>query len=140
MDTSRAPLRYRHFAICFGDSTAHLYRPTPKPLRHPNNSSIPTLIPLVVPHATPRFTLQRHRTLCRTCTAPHTVTTVSQLARVKVHIVEDSDWYLSTITGILAVAGHLICLRPESPLVNVFGEDGIFRYSFRHPVQIWRRR
>jgi len=140
MDNSRAPLRYRHFAICFGDSRAHLYRSTPKPFRHPKNSSIPTLIPHVVPDATARFTHQRHRTLCRTCTTPHTVTTVSKLARVKELIVEDSERYLCTITGMLAVAGHLICFQPEFPMVHAFGEDGIFRYPSRHPVQIWRRR
>ena len=58
----------------------------------------------------------------------------------KVQIVEDSESYLSTITGMLAVAGHLICFHPGFPFVNVFGEDGIFRYPSRHPVQIWRRR
>jgi len=78
--SSRTPLRFRHFALCFGDSTAHLYRPTPKPFRHPNHSSIPTITPLVVPDAAPRFTLQRHIALGRTCTTPHTVATVSQRA------------------------------------------------------------
>ena len=70
----------------------------------------------------------------------HSPPTGVLLARVKVQIVEDSESYLSTITGMLAVAGHLICFHPGFPFVNVFGEDGIFRYPSRHPVQTWRRR
>ena len=77
----------------------------------------------------------RSMSVQRQCHSPPTATGVL-LARVKVQIVEDSESYLSTITGTMAVAGHLICFHPGFPLVNEFGEDIIFRRTSRHPVQI----
>jgi len=75
----------------------------------------------------------------RRCHSPPTATRVL-LARVKLQIVEDSESYLSTITGTTAVAGHLICFHPGFALVNEFDEDSIFRRPSRHPVQILQRR